>query len=92
MFRHACRMGLEASCRSGRPGLDPVLGYGGEGWLWALFGLSHRLLLERPSTAGRECPLAGTAAGASDYDFALPACWSSSARIFSGNHRFTSAR
>ncbi len=51
MFRHACRMGLEASCRSGRPGLDPVLGYGGEGWLWALFGLSHRLLLERPSTA-----------------------------------------
>jgi hypothetical protein len=75
-----------------------VLGYGGEGWLWALFGLSHRLLLERPSTAGRECALAGTAAGAyvlreaSDYDFALPACWSSSARIFSGNHRFTSAR
>jgi hypothetical protein len=36
----------------------------------------------------RECALAGTAAGAyvlreaSDYDFALPACWSSSADLF----------
>ena len=29
------------------PVLDPVLEYGGEGWLWALFGLSHRLFLER---------------------------------------------
>lgn len=29
------------------PVLDPVIEYGGEGWLWALFGLAHRLFLER---------------------------------------------
>jgi hypothetical protein len=29
------------------PVLDPVLEYGGEGWLWALLGLAHRLALER---------------------------------------------
>ena len=29
------------------PVLDPVLEYGGEGWLWALFGLAHRLALEQ---------------------------------------------
>jgi hypothetical protein len=59
--------------------LDPVLEYGSEGWLWALFGLSHGLLLERSSTAAalREYALAGVAAGVyvlrevSDYDFAL---------------------
>ena len=28
------------------PVLDPVLEYGGEGWLWALFGLAHRMFLE----------------------------------------------
>jgi TraX protein len=28
------------------PVLDPVFEYGGEGWLWALFGLSQRLYLE----------------------------------------------
>jgi TraX protein len=29
------------------PVLDPYLEYGGGGWLWALFGLSHRLHLEQ---------------------------------------------
>jgi hypothetical protein len=33
--------------------LDEVLEYSGEGWLWALFGLSQRLLLERGDTASR---------------------------------------
>jgi len=35
------------------PVLDPVLEYGGEGWLWALFGLSQRLLLEQGDGAAR---------------------------------------
>jgi hypothetical protein len=35
------------------PVLDPILEYGGEGWLWALFGLSHRLLLEQGDSAAR---------------------------------------
>jgi hypothetical protein len=35
------------------PVLDPVLEYGGGGWLWALFGLSHRLLLEQGDRAAR---------------------------------------
>jgi hypothetical protein len=35
------------------PVLDPILEYGGEGWLWALFGLSHRLLLEQGDGAAR---------------------------------------
>jgi hypothetical protein len=45
------------------PVLDPVLEYGGEGWLWALFGLSHRLLLEQGGGAAwmRRNLLAGTA-------------------------------
>jgi hypothetical protein len=61
------------------PWLDPVLEYGSEGWLWALFGLSHRLLLERPSAAAawREYALAAAAAAVyvvrevSDYDLAF---------------------
>jgi hypothetical protein len=35
------------------PVLDPVLEYGGEGWLWALFGLAHRLFLEQGEAAAR---------------------------------------
>jgi TraX protein len=35
------------------PVLDPYLEYGGEGWLWAWFGLAHRLLLERGDAASR---------------------------------------
>jgi hypothetical protein len=35
------------------PILDPVLEYGGEGWLWALFGLSQRLLLAGGDAAAR---------------------------------------
>jgi uncharacterized membrane protein len=35
------------------PVLDPVLEYGGEGWLWALFGLAHRLFLDRGAAAAR---------------------------------------
>jgi TraX protein len=61
------------------PRLDPILEYGGEGWLWALFGLSHRLLLERggPHEFWRQYALALAAAGAyvvreiSDYEFSL---------------------
>jgi hypothetical protein len=46
------------------PVLDPYLEYAGEGWLWALFGLSHRLFRE----AGGDAPrlrrnLLGAAAG-----------------------------
>jgi hypothetical protein len=37
---------LAATSAAVIPVLDPVLEYGGEGWLWALFGLSHRLFLE----------------------------------------------
>jgi hypothetical protein len=33
------------------PVLDPFLEYGGGGWLWALFGLSHRLHLEQGDPA-----------------------------------------
>ena len=32
------------------PVLDPVLEYGGGGWLWALFGLAHRLFVEGAAT------------------------------------------
>jgi hypothetical protein len=35
------------------PVLDDVLEYSGEGWVWALFGLSHRLLLERGDPGSR---------------------------------------
>jgi hypothetical protein len=35
------------------PLLDTTLEYSGEGWLWALFGLSHRLFLERGDAASR---------------------------------------
>ena len=38
---------LAAACAAVIPVLDPVIEYGGEGWLWALFGLAHRLFLER---------------------------------------------
>jgi hypothetical protein len=38
---------LAAASAAVIPILDPVLEYGGEGWLWALFGLSHRLFLEQ---------------------------------------------
>jgi hypothetical protein len=61
------------------PSLDPILEYGGEGWLWTLFGLSHRLLLERGGADAfwRRDALALAAAGAyvvreiSDYGFDL---------------------
>jgi TraX protein len=46
------------------PVLDPVFEYGGEGWLWALFGLAHRLLLEQGDAAARlRRNLVGLAAG-----------------------------
>jgi hypothetical protein len=62
------------------PVLDPILEYGGEGWLWALFGLSQRLLLESSDGAARlRRNLLGLAAGAayivrerSDYGFDAP--------------------
>jgi hypothetical protein len=61
------------------PSLDPILEYGGEGWLWTLLGLSHRLLLERGGADAfwRRDALALAAAGAyvvreiSDYGFDL---------------------
>jgi hypothetical protein len=61
------------------PVLDPVLEYGGEGWLWALFGLSQRLLLEGGDAAARvRRNLLGLTAGLayvvrerSDYGFDL---------------------
>jgi TraX protein len=61
------------------PWLDPILEYGGEGWLWALLGLGHRLLLERGGALAfwRRDALALAAAGAyvvreiSDYGFDL---------------------
>jgi hypothetical protein len=60
--------------------LDPVLEYGGEGWLWALFGLGHRLYLDQPDrNALWRRNLLGAAAGAayivreiSDYGFDAP--------------------
>lgn len=57
------------------PALDPVLEYGGGGWLWALFGLAHRLFLEGASDAARRNLLAAAAGLAyvvrerSDYGF-----------------------
>jgi hypothetical protein len=59
------------------PVLDPILEYGGEGWLWALFGLSHRLFLEQgDEAAALRRNLLGAAAGAAymvrerlDYGF-----------------------
>jgi TraX protein len=61
------------------PRLDPILEYGGEGWLWALAGLSHRLLMEKGGAFAfwRRDALALAAAGAyvvreiSDYGFDL---------------------
>ena len=61
------------------PVLDPVLEYGGEGWLWALFGLSQRLFLDAGESAARHRrDLLGLAAGLayvvrerSDYGFDL---------------------
>jgi len=61
------------------PVLDPVLEYGGEGWLWALFGLAHRMLLESGEEFARvRRNLLGMAAGLayivrerSDYGFDL---------------------
>jgi hypothetical protein len=61
------------------PWLDPILEYGGEGWLWALLGLAHRLLLEKGGAYAfwRRDALAFAAAGAyvvreiSDYGFDL---------------------
>jgi TraX protein len=56
------------------PVLDPFFEYGGGGWLWALFGLSHRLFLEGGDAARRN--LLAVAAGLayvvrerSDYGF-----------------------
>jgi hypothetical protein len=62
------------------PMLDPVLEYGGEGWLWALFGLSQRLFLEnRDHVAFMRRNLLAVAAGfayivreRSDYGFDTP--------------------
>jgi TraX protein len=61
------------------PVLDPVLEYGGEGWLWALFGLAHRMFLESGGDFARvRRDLLGVAAGLayivrerSDYGFDL---------------------
>jgi hypothetical protein len=61
------------------PVLDPVLEYGGEGWLWALFGLAHRMFLESGDDFARvRRDLLGMAAGLayvvrerSDYGFDL---------------------
>jgi hypothetical protein len=44
---------LVAASAASVPVLDEVLEYSGEGWLWALLGLSHRLLLERGDGASR---------------------------------------
>lgn len=54
-----------------------VMEYGAEGWLWALFGLAHRLALENPSPRAlwTRNALAAVAAGVylvteiADYDF-----------------------
>lgn len=59
------------------PVLDPILEYGGEGWLWALLGLAHRLLLDQEDRMARlRRNLLALAAGAtyivrerSDYGF-----------------------
>ena len=58
------------------PALDPVLEYGGGGWLWALFGLAHRLFVEGGGDAARRRNLLAVAAGLayvvrerSDYGF-----------------------
>lgn len=59
------------------PVLDPFLEYGGEGWLWALLGLAHRLALEQSDgIANLRRNLLALAAGAayfvrerSDYGF-----------------------
>jgi hypothetical protein len=57
------------------PALDPVLEYGGGGWLWALFGLAHRLFVEGGGDAARRNLLAVAAGLAyvvrerSDYGF-----------------------
>jgi hypothetical protein len=61
------------------PVLDPVLEYGGEGWLWALFGLAQRMLLEADDAFARvKRNLLGVTAGLtyivrerSDYGFDL---------------------
>ena len=39
---------LAAASAAVIPVLDPVLEYGGEGWLWAWLGLAHRLYLAEP--------------------------------------------